>query len=833
MSRRWLLVIVTLVLCNTLAAAAVAQDSGVRTLFGNWFGKKDDSSAKQEERYNQRGNARQSPESTNNSPQASSRSQANTTPPDPSTDDGLPGLGGSPLPKKGVQASRNGSATKNGTTPQKKVAKTPQANGAQPYNAPSRSFQRDNSRKLDVSPPNSTPTAKLQPENSGSTKSTTSTSRQSPSRRTAPHANPGDLRNELSGSFGNPVDSGEPVARTARANEQNKASSDAAGTEKPNVASENPIASPVAGTPSALPINELPTPTLEKSATTAPSFPPPKSDVSPSENEPRSATEAFGLKPESRPGVGASRFVRTPYSSSPPAGPQTARGKEAFGEALQVAGGGDPNVLASNQTPILNADIRGPKQILIGREAVYRVRLQNQSDIPAEGVVATVRIPPGADVVNATATQGMVQQSQDAQTKGQMQWQIARLDRHAGETLEVRIIPRENRPLELGVTWTVAPVGSRAVVEVQEPKLQLEVNGPSEVHFDRPQVFKLTISNPGTGPAENVKIELVPPSGNEGAAKETVTSHPLGDLPPGASQTVEVELTAREAGKMFVKATATAEGGLTSNASKEVLCRKPELEVDWRGPATKYAGTLATYFVRVRNPGTAPAEDVTVKASLPEGAEFTSASEGQIFDSKTREVAWHVGTLRPGDDNYMELKCVLKTAGTNQLKISAATAAGNLTDTKTAATNVVALADLKLDVSDPSGPVAVGSTAIYEIHITNRGASSAKDVQVVGLFSEGIEPEQAEGAVYTVADGRVSFKTMDVPPGRDIVLRIRTHAVQPGTHVFRAEVLCRDLEIKLAAEETTRFYTDDVAPDSDKPEKQAAGRSDAFKSTVR
>ena len=72
---------------------------------------------------------------------------------------------------------------------------------------------------------------------------------------------------------------------------------------------------------------------------------------------------------------------------------------------------------------------------------------------------------------------------------------------------------------------------------------------------------------------------------------------------------------------------------------------------------------MATYFVRVRNPGTAPAEDVTVKASLPEGAEFTSASEGQIFDTKTREVAWHVGTLRPGDDNYMELKCVLKTAG--------------------------------------------------------------------------------------------------------------------------------------------------------------------------
>ena len=31
--------------------------------------------------------------------------------------------------------------------------------------------------------------------------------------------------------------------------------------------------------------------------------------------------------------------------------------------------------------------------------------------------------------------------------------------------------------------------------------------------------------------------------------------------------------------------------------------------------------------------------------------------------------------------------------------------------------------------------------------------------------------------------------------------------------MFRAEVLCRDLEIKLAAEETTRFYQDDVSRD--------------------
>jgi hypothetical protein len=235
----------------------------------------------------------------------------------------------------------------------------------------------------------------------------------------------------------------------------------------------------------------------------------------------------------------------------------------------------------------------------------------------------------------------------------------------------------------------------------------------------------------------------------------------------------------------------------------------------------------------VRNPGTAPAEDVTVQVTLPEAAEFNSASEGQQFTAETRQVTWRVGTLNPGDDTYMELKCVVKKPGANQFNISAATAGGDLTDNKIAETNVEAIADLKLSVSDPSGPVAVGTPALYEIHVENRGANTAHNINVVALFSEGIEPDQAEGGTYSVADGRVSFRAIEeLPAGRDVTLRIRARALQPGTHVFRAEVLCSDLEIKLAAEETTRFYADEVMPDAEDSNEQTSSRH-GFESAVR
>jgi hypothetical protein len=159
----------------------------------------------------------------------------------------------------------------------------------------------------------------------------------------------------------------------------------------------------------------------------------------------------------------------------------------------------------------------------------------------------------------------------------------------------------------------------------------------------------------------------------------------------------------------------------------------------------------------------------------------------------------------------MELKCQVKNPGIARLDVRAATASEDVVDTIVAETEVVALADLKLEVGDPAGPVPQGEEAEYTIRVHNRGTNTAEQVNVVALFSEGIEPRTAEGGQFTIADGRVTFRTIDsLAAGREIVLTIRAQAKVPGTHVFRAEVFCNDLSIKLAAEETTRFFADEV-----------------------
>ncbi len=751
-------------------------------------------------------------------PRMATRLQAGATPPPQSTFT-LPGLGGSPLPADLESTSDVQDDLPSGQDVSREMA---------------RDYPVTQSEPLDKSSP--------RPRSSPATGSgdANSHARHSPHIRGPMHIDPQELRRELSGSF-----TPEPTAKDADSNsgiesaESTKSNESQAGADSKD-ANSSETEPRGADLPLTLPApNDSNPSSAAISETSPPETQSPQQAEKPTTTEPADAASAFGSSLDLQPGLGnepqngpsPSRQAPFPRQSTPLSTPSRSQQQASFGDAAQAASK-DPGVLASNQAPIITTDIRGPKQIIVGREATYRVQLRNQGEIAAERIVASIQIPSWAEIIDTTTSQGAVQQSQKSgQTDGVLEWQIARLEGRASETLDIRLVPKSSRPLELGVNWTVSPVGSRAVVEVQEPKLQMNMSGPDDVLFGKPQLFRLTLTNPGTGLAEGVTIKLIPP----GAGDDAAMSHELGDLAPGTSRSVEVELTAREAGKLNVKASASAEGGLACDTAKEVFCRKPELEVDWRGPEMKYAGTDATYFFRVRNPGTAPAEDVAVVVSLPEGAELKTASEGQAYDAKRREVAWRVGSLGPGDDSYMELKCILKTSGTKQLRVMATNGTGELSSTKQAETNVIALADLKLEVSDPVGPVAVGDEAVYEIRVQNRGANSAKDVNIIALFSEGIEPGQVEGALFNVADGRVSFKTIEeLPAGRQIVLRVRAHGLKAGTHVFRAEVLCRDLETKLAAEETTLYYADDaVQGSSDAAAPQSVGRSENDAAAVR
>ncbi|MBL9122428.1 MAG: DUF11 domain-containing protein [Planctomycetaceae bacterium] len=492
--------------------------------------------------------------------------------------------------------------------------------------------------------------------------------------------------------------------------------------------------------------------------------------------------------------------------------PQAAARKPARESTATSAPGGA--VLFKQQSPILSVETSGPRKIKIGSPAPYNVTMQNTGTVAARDVVVSVKLPEWAEVAASTPGVGTAR-TVALDGASVLQWTIPALDAKSRAELSLSVVPRKSRPFDLAVTWTHTPESSQAAVEVQEPKLMMTLAGPDEIYFGEREVYKLTLSNPGTGDAENVVVRLLPTSPGD----EQSVSHPIGNIAAGDSKVVELELTAKQANSLEIKAEAVADGDLHASIDEVIVVRRAELAVTVQGPRRQYAGTPATFKVHVTNPGNAAAKNVQVAALLPRGASYLSSSDGGTVDSDQRKVTWSIGNLRAGAEATMAFKCLLNSPGANTAQV-ACHAEGEVRNQGAATTDVEALADLTLKIIDPQGPVPVGQDITYEVHVTNRGSKAAEEVEIMAFFSPGIEPVAVDQGHHEISAGQIAFAPVArIEAGQELVYRIRARADRAANHVFRAEVMCPTLETKLSADETTRFYVDD----SLEPDEAAAG----------
>jgi uncharacterized repeat protein (TIGR01451 family) len=459
------------------------------------------------------------------------------------------------------------------------------------------------------------------------------------------------------------------------------------------------------------------------------------------------------------------------------------------------------DVLLARRSPNLSVETIGPRRIAVGKESKYELTMVNSGEVSAEELLVTVDLPSWADVAGSEPSVGTTQTVSAGVSGRQLQWKLLRLDAKSRERLVLRIVPRESRPFDLGVKWTYRESASQAMIEVQEPKLTLNLEGPREVLFGKKEMYKLRVTNVGNGDAENVVIKLYPVGTGLGSA----ASHNFGIVPAGQERSIEIELTARQTGTLAVKLEVACDGGRRVELAEKVVVRRAALDLEIAGPKRQYVDAPVAYRLRVNNSGSAAAPDVLLTAVLPSGMKFQSASNDGQLDTDGRRIRWKLDALRPGDEKSVDLKCTLVQSGPARLQLDCASE--DLTTTAMAVTEVDAMADLAMDVTDPVGPMAVGQEATYEIRIHNRGSKVAEDLELAAFFSQGIEPTNVEGATHKITLGQVAFPRLaPVAPGADVRLKIRAKAQVAGNHVFRAELQCRPLGTRLAAEETTFFY---------------------------
>ena len=445
----------------------------------------------------------------------------------------------------------------------------------------------------------------------------------------------------------------------------------------------------------------------------------------------------------------------------------------------------------------------GPQTIGINKPSTYKVVVRNNSTIKADRILVGVNLPTWVDIDNLAMTSGG-KEITDGKRQARLVWSVDQIAGNSSQTMTITAIPRKAEIFDVGVEWTLVPMVGKTSIRVTEPKLEMSISGPKEVQYGETALYHVAVRNPGTGAAENVNVMLPEALGGERAN--------LGLIPPGKEKNFQVELLARTAGDLNLLATATGDGNLKTSAERALLVRRANLEIAMAGPPLKYAGGIGKYSVTVSNSGDSTATDLLAAIALPAGVKYLKGIDAvKLIDGGMR---WPVGSLAPGQSRTYEMFCELNSSGDLKLDAGVRGKAGSdLAASGFCTTTVETIADLVLTVADLKGPLPTGEKVPYTIKIRNRGTKAATGVDLVMQFSEGIEPHSAKGIEHKIAPGKVTFSPIaKIDPGQEVTFEVTAEAYKSGTHIFRAQLTCKDSDSREIAEGTTRYFGDPVDP---------------------
>lgn len=463
---------------------------------------------------------------------------------------------------------------------------------------------------------------------------------------------------------------------------------------------------------------------------------------------------------------------------------------------------------ASNRPAITNftkesahvvAEWRAVSDINVGQPCKLELVVENKGQIKAANVNIDAFFPASVRLTDAKPA--------PATAADFVTWKFNSLAAGEKKIIQVTMIPsqRGDAVANANVRFTTA---SSLVLAVQEPMLTLVVTGPKQVMIGESAPHVVTISNPGTGVAHNVLIEVAIPDGLEHARGKRLKMD-VGSLNPKESRTVRLSLVGKAGGKQTLAVVGKSGTELSQTASFEVNVLAPSLDIAVDGPSLRYIGRDARYVVTVTNTGEAMTNNVRTMYAVPKGFEFVSATRGGKFDPKNRTVTWFVGSIDAKKEVGLSLRLRPTTLGSFAHVARASSEHGAAANAQTT-TKIEGTASLVLKVADLDDPVEIGRETGYEITVRNDGSKEAKNVGLSIELPNGVKLLRANGPSKHIAEsGLVVFKSMPtLAPGKTAKFQIMISGQEEGNQRLRARLTSSSIQEPLTVEELTRFYAD-------------------------
>lgn len=448
----------------------------------------------------------------------------------------------------------------------------------------------------------------------------------------------------------------------------------------------------------------------------------------------------------------------------------------------------------------------GPANAALGAEIVYATAVNNVGKVEARSMTVTSQIPEGLQFVSSVPPPA-------AQEGARLTWLFGMLQPGQAHNLQTRY--RSTRQGQVtSCAAVVTEEGLRdekcATTVISVPALKVSVTGPAGGGVGSLLNLQVAVTNPGSGPAENVRLQAEYDAGLEHDSNKgkppTPLNLPVGALAGGETKTIGLPLTAKQMGRFRVVVIATADGGLRDQAEHVVVIQQPQARLDIDGPKTRYQDRPADFTLKIVNTGEVPLTNLVVRDRLPPELGFVSASgDGKIVGG---DVEWNVGTLGPREERTLNLSTRCQKLALAAVQQATLTADSGIRVEAQKGLEILGIPALRVEMRDLDDPVEVGKRTAYLLKITNTGSLPANGIEVKAVLPDkmkylgvrAVAKEQVIGQTITFA------KVDGLEPNKTLEYFIDVEAVKPGDARFRTEVFSPDLRAgPVIEEESTRI----------------------------
>ncbi|MBN2450077.1 MAG: DUF11 domain-containing protein [Lentisphaeria bacterium] len=447
-------------------------------------------------------------------------------------------------------------------------------------------------------------------------------------------------------------------------------------------------------------------------------------------------------------------------------------------------------------TSIILMEKVAPEVVNVGQDFEYHIKVTNLTACELDEVVVTETIAQG---LNYKSSDPNASRSGDLLT-----WNLGTLPGNSTRILKVRAAA--NGP---GTFTDCARVTYKEklciTVKAVEPKLTLDKSAPAEVLLCDIIPLKLTVTNPGSGVANNVVITDPLPAGLKTVDGQTNVTINVGNLNPGESKSYTVNTQATRTGSFENKAVAKADGGLSDDAASTTVVKQPVLTITKTADQTVYEGRPINYKVTVTNKGDAVAANTVLTDTLPSGVSFVSATDGG--QAAGGMITWNLGSMAPNASKTVGITVKAVSQGTvvNRAETKAVCAAAVAA---TAQTVVKGIPAVLLEVIDLEDPIEVGGQETYVITVTNQGSMADTNIAITCTLEDSQSYVSSSGATQATATGQtVRFAPLaSLAPKAKAEWRVVVKATKAGDVRFSVEMNTAQLQRPVNETESTNQY---------------------------